>query len=144
MKRWFVVRPIKLKEGEIKAGVYLTKAQTEEIPHNLFRTLVNRVCIMDNLGEIDIPWRERNKLRLRHRALMEIGSEEATKLHDQSVEMMARGRDLTYKSPREKAIAEQERLAKIEHAKKEAAKAIAKHAPIKRKRGRPPKKKVVK
>lgn len=112
-KRWFVVRSIKLNSGSIHGGQYLTKEQAEEIPDAMFRPLVRGVRLFDVTGEVDIPWRERNKLKLRHRAFTEIPGDEAKKLHDLSIEMMAQGRAMEFKSPREKALAQEIKQEKI-------------------------------
>jgi len=112
-KRWFVVRPIKLNTGSIPAGRYLTKEEAEEIPFDRYRPLVRGVLLFDITGEVDIPWRERNKLKLRHRAFSELPGEEAKKLHDLSIEMMAEGRAIEFKSPREKELAKEIKQEKI-------------------------------
>ena len=124
-KRWFVVRPIKLNTGSIPAGQYLTKEEADSIPDDRYRPLVRGVLLFDVTGEIDIPWRERNKLKLRHRAFTEIPGDEAKKLHDLSIEMMAQGRAMEFKSPREKELAKEiqkekilEKKAELEEAEK--------------------------
>lgn len=118
-KRWFVVRPIKLNKEEVNWGQYLTPKQAAEIPADMFKVLVRGVRLFDTTGEIDIPWRERNKLKLRHRAFTEIGTPEALKLMNMSIEAMANGRVQEFGSPREKALAEevkQEKAAVVEEA----------------------------
>lgn len=133
-KRWFVVRPIKLNSGEIPWGVYLTDEQAAEIPKDLYRVLVRNVRLFDTTGEVDIPWRERNKLKLRHRAFTEIGSAEAKRLHDLSIEWMAQGRVAEFQSPREKALAEEIKEEKVETPPVKTKKKKAESKPKRRKK----------
>ena len=105
-KRWFVLRYIKLNSGEVvPAGKYLTKKQMEELPNKAFQLLVRQVRLYDVKGEMDNPWNERNKHKLRLKCFDEIGSADAKALRKKSIERLAASRLKKFGGVNEKAIA---------------------------------------
>ena len=105
-KRWFVLRHIKLNSGEVvPAGKYLTKKQMEELPNKAFQLLVRQVRLYDVKGEMDNPWNERNKHKLRLKCFDEIGSADAKALRKKSIERLAASRLKKFGGVNEKAIA---------------------------------------
>ena len=105
-KRWFVLRYIKLNSGEVvPAGKYLTKKQMEELPNKAFQLLVRQVRLYDVKGEMDNPWNERNKHKLRLKCFDEIGSADAKALRKKSIERLAASRLKKFGGVNERAIA---------------------------------------
>lgn len=105
--RWYVIRPFKLNSGDITSGRYLTAKEIKEIPEHLFRVLVRGVRLYDMDGETDTAWTERNKHKLRLKSLADLGTPEATKISDLIINRLAENRLVRFKSPREKALAEE-------------------------------------
>jgi hypothetical protein len=105
-KRWYVLRPIKLNSGEdVPAGKYLTKKQMEELPNKAFSLLVRQVRLYDVKGEVDNPWNEKNKHKLRLKCFGEIGTADAKALMQKSIERLAASRLKRFGGVNEKAIA---------------------------------------
>ena len=106
-KRWYVLRPFKLNSGHVAAGKFLTTAEMKEIPDHLYKVLVRGVRLYDLKGEVDTPWGERNKHKLRIRCLAEIGTKEAAEISDMVTERLSRNRMVKFGGVREKAIAKE-------------------------------------
>lgn len=106
-KRWYVLRPLRLNSGAVlKPGTFLGAKHMDELV-DAFPVLVRQVRLYDTKGEIDTPWNERNKHKLRLKCLEEIGTPESKAMVKTVKDRLAKGRMIEFSSPREKAIAKE-------------------------------------
>lgn len=105
--RWYVLRALDLGKGNIPAGRYLDDEEEKQIDDRLARVLLNAVRLFDVSEQYLIDFRERNKVHLQMVCLAEIATPLAKQISDRIILAAANQRREIFKSPAERAIADE-------------------------------------